>query len=135
MTAPTQLERLFEDGLVDRLRGQYEGVDVYALAAQVRDMAQRKTVRNPSGLLVSWVRRAASQRPIALGTAADRDELERYADFHSALYRRIALEQLAPSEVARLLAEARGAGYARLNPFVIDKLTEFGDTWPEEATC
>lgn len=129
----TTVESLFEPGLIDRLRGQYEHVDVHALAEQVRDMARRKPVRNPSGLLVSWVRRAARQRPIALGTAADRDELQRYADFHAALYRAVALEQLPPSEIARRLALARADGFARLNPFVVDALESLGDRWPEEA--
>lgn len=140
MTTPTQLESLFEEGLVNRLRGQYEGVDVYAIAAQVRDMVRDmrrrgKTVRSPDGMLVMRVRQASRQIPVALGTAADRDELERYADFHADLYRRVARDQLQPGTIARLLEVARASGYARLNPFVIQKLAEYGDTWPQEETC
>jgi hypothetical protein len=131
----TTLESLFEAGLVDRLRGQYESVDVHAVAAQVRDMAKRKGVRNPNGLLVKWVRDAARQQALAIGTAtsAGRDEQRRYADFHAALYREVALEQLGPREISRRLELARGGGYARLNPFVIDALAELGEHWPGEA--
>ncbi len=125
---------LFDEGLVDRLRVQYEQVDVYAIAAQVQDMVRRgKGVRNPSGLLVDKVRHAASQRAISVGTAADRSEIQRYAEFHAALYRAIAREQLSPSDVAHRLVVARASGLPRLNPFVSDALVAFGDDWPEEA--
>lgn len=120
---------LFEPGLVDRLALQYEQVDVHAIAGQVIDMAKRKVVRNASGLLVSLVRKAAKSKPLTIGTADPR-ELQRYATFHAELYRRVAIEQLGPGDVARIITNARSNGYPRLNEFVADSVRALGVAWP-----
>jgi hypothetical protein len=126
-------EQLFAPGLVDQLRGEYEGVDVHAIAAAIRTRAKRKPVHNPDGMLVQRVHAAARQQAVALGTAADHGELDRYAKFHAALYRDTAIDSLGPKQVADRLDKARRGGFPRLNPFVIDALRALGDAWPDGA--
>ena len=130
-------ECLFEPGLIDRLQAQYEHVDVRSLAGNVHDMAQRKTVRNPNGLLVRWVRDAAKSKAIAVGTG-DRRELDRYAAFHAEIYRRVSAGELGPWDLADELDRARAGEFGRLNPFVSEMLRSLGPKWPEapvEAAC
>lgn len=124
---------IFEDGLIDRLKARYgDVVTVDAFVSEVRDMARRKVVGNPSGLLVSWVRNAASKaRDGAMSPAAQSDELDRYAEFYVDLYRIIGEQQLGPGQIAQLLERARRGSLPKINPRIIDRLEQLGARWPD----
>lgn len=126
------MTELFAPGFVDRLQAQWPDVDVHVLAALVREWAEREHassdagVRNPSGLLVTWTRRAAAQ--VAERRVADQ---AKYAELHAEIYRLLAVRRLSPVQVAGLLRGAAGSGFGKLNPLTISRLERMGAAWPD----
>ncbi len=124
------MTEIFEPGLVERLQGQYPQVDVRMVAAEVRDMATRKLIERPGGLLVSMVRKRALA---AVGNAPMSDaDRERHSQFTLRLYARLATEQLTPRQVADVLAAAISSGMKFSALLVLD-LRRMGDHWPSPA--
>lgn len=126
---------IFQVGLVDRLRGQYPSVDVYAIADRLRDWAKRKAIANPSGLLVDQVSKAARQKTLPVGAASEvaragqTDDLQRYAQFHAELYRDIVEKRLTLAQIADRLEVARKEGYPRLNQLVANVTRAIAHGW------
>ena len=126
----------FEDGLIERLETQYggpAGVDVHRVVACVLDMVRRKPVRNPSGLLVEWVRKESRKLAgsVAMSPAAVTAEQDRYAAFQVEIYRMVATSRITPAQLGTLLLEARQSGGMKLlNSRTIERLQSLGHEWP-----
>jgi len=131
-------ERLLDPALLDRLAGcAPAGIDVYAIAAQVQDMAQRRArsarpVQNPNGLLVSWFRRALNELHTQQRLTREERarELSRYGEFYVQLFTLLVARRPRPSEVAATLEIMRSSGYPELNPHAIQRLRKLGAEWP-----
>lgn len=122
----------FEDGLEDRLLGQYpEHRDAVAAAiSKTRDMIRRKRVRNPNGLLVSSVRSAVATATTLQTRAFAGGDSELYASLLVQIFDEAIRSQLGPAAIARALQHARQSGYGKLNPVLIEKLEAMGEYWP-----
>ena len=119
--------------LIQRLATSHPLVDVHQVAAEVDAMAGRREVRNPDGLLVTWVRKADRQRQEAdIRLAAVRGEAqERQARFLVELLRTVSVNQLGPATIAETLARAQANGLGKVNSRVIERLRQLGEEWPE----
>jgi hypothetical protein len=131
-------ERILDPALLERLAGcAPAGIDVYALAAQVQDMTQRRArsarpVQNPNGLLVSMYKKALGelQTRQRLTRAEHAREITRYGEFYVQLFGVIAAKRPTPRAVAETLEVMRSSTYPALNPHAIKRLRELGDSWP-----
>jgi hypothetical protein len=131
-------ERVLDPAHVDQLAGcAPAGIDVYAIAAQVQDMTQRRLgtarpVRNPSGLFVTWYRKAVrelhDQQRLTREERAR--ELARYGEFYVQLFGLLATKAPRPCDLAGTLEIMRSSGYPQLNPHAIKRLRELGTSWP-----
>jgi len=123
---------LLENGLVERLVARYPAVDVRSLVSDVQDMARRGRVRNPEGLLVTWVVRQHTllEQDGARRRAQSARDQERYAILQVELFRLVAERGLGPSAIAGVLEAALGNGYPMLNRRAIARLQELGESWP-----
>lgn len=120
-----------EQALIDRQQaiGPPDLPDLYLVAADVEDWAKRKRVRSVNGAFVDRVnklRREIEQRRQATQSPA---ELERYAQLLVELFRMAVSKGWPPADIAKALRAARDHGFPRMNPLVITKLEELGDTW------
>lgn len=127
---------LFEPAFLERQQAVYPRLDVRVYAAAVREMASRRPVRNPNGLLVHWLNRAdRTMRPaLAERDAAERSDLDRYAVLWVTLLRLTATRGLGPGQIARCLDAARTAtpgGFPKLNRRISERLAELGETWAD----
>lgn len=123
----------FEDGLEDRLLGQYPEYreDVAMALSNAKDMIKRKRVRNPNGLAVTLVRQAVAKAKAVESRGVSGGDSDLYAAMLVQLLQVVAESQLGPAAIARALAQARKAGYGKLNPVLVEKLEALGEYWPQ----
>lgn len=125
----------FEPAFLERQQAVYPDHDVRIYAAAVREMAARRRVDNWNGLLVHWLRRAEKARRArcAENAAAERVELQRYAEFWASLLELVALRGITPGEVSRCLETARHEGFPKLNAPLSKLLASYGQRWPGDT--
>ena len=129
--------RDLDPDLLEKLAGRApRGVDVYAIAAEVQEMTERRRhqarpVKNPNGLLVSWYRKACNE--LHTQQRQTREQLSResarYGELYVQLFALLALEAPKPCDLAQTLETLRASGYSRLNPDLIARLRALGADW------
>jgi hypothetical protein len=138
---------LIDPALVERWEGNCRlagcapsDVDVYAIAAGIREWSQRtagtaRRVRNPAGLFVNKCKEAIAnaREQKRLQREQLTRESARYGELYVQLFALIALRQPRPCDLAETLEVMRGIGYPEINPHAITRLRQLGATWPEEA--
>lgn len=121
--------RKLDDAFVHSTAAQFPNVDVFALAAGVREYCEKVDVENPNGLLVVWVRRADKSRRDG-GIARAQVDRERYAELWVQLLEIAVVERTSPVELAELLRAAARNGFEAINPVLIERLEGIGNFWP-----